>query len=62
MYRKNSENEPDYLGWLDEPEPEEQPKPPPGDHLNDEHWQNHTQPELSRYPELSSGDGEWPLV
>lgn len=50
------------MGWLDEPDPEEPPKPPPGDHFNDENWQNHTQPDLSRYPELTSGGGEWPLV
>ena len=50
------------MGWLDEPDPEEPPKPPPGDHLNDENWQNHTQPDLSRYPDLTSGGGEWPLV
>lgn len=54
------------MGLLDEPEPEELPKPPPGDHFNDENWPNltkkHTQPDLSRYPDLTSGGGEWPLV
>lgn len=47
------------MGWLDEPEP---PKPPTGDHLHDENWQNHIQPDLLPPSNISFDDGDWPLV